>query len=144
LRKSQRRFELRVNTAFTAVMRACADPKRPHGWIDESFVDAYTELHRLGWAHSIETWHDDELVGGLYGVGIGGLFAGESMFHHATDASKVALLNTVELLNAGNSVLFDVQWVTPHLESLGAVPMPRREYVKVLHQAAELPGPIWP
>ncbi len=144
LRKSQRRFELRVNTAFVDVMRACADPTRPHGWIDESFVDAYTELHRLGWAHSVETWRDGELVGGLYGVSIGGLFAGESMFHHATDASKVAVLNTVELLNAGSSVLFDVQWVTPHLESLGAVPMPRGEYVKVLRQAAMLPGPIWP
>jgi leucyl/phenylalanyl-tRNA--protein transferase len=144
LRRSQRRFELRVNTEFTAVMRACADPKRPHGWIDDSFVDAYEALHRLGWAHSIETWHGGALVGGLYGVGIGGLFAGESMFHHATDASKVALLNCVELLTAGGAALLDVQWVTPHLESLGAVPMPRREYVKVLRQATSLPGPAWP
>jgi leucyl/phenylalanyl-tRNA--protein transferase len=144
LLRSQRRFELRINTAFTRVMRACADPDRPHGWIDESFVDAYRDLHRLGWAHSIESWHDDQLVGGLYGIGIGGFFAGESMFHHATDASKVALLNCVELLNTGGAALFDVQWVTPHLESLGAVPMPRREYLRVLKAATRLPGPTWP
>ena len=144
LRRSQRRFELRVNTSFEAVMRACADPKRPHGWIDESFVAAYCELHRLGWAHSIETWHGDELVGGLYGVSIGGLFAGESMFHRATDASKVALVNTVELLDAGGAELFDVQWVTPHLESLGAVEMRRAEYVRRLAEALERPGPTWP
>jgi leucyl/phenylalanyl-tRNA--protein transferase len=144
LRRSQRRFELRVNTAFEAVMRACADPSRPHGWIDESFVEAYGELHRLGWAHSIETWHHDELVGGLYGVSIGALFAGESMFHHATDASKVALLNSVELLRAGGVVLFDVQWVTPHLESLGAVEMPRSEYVRRASDAVRRAGPEWP
>lgn len=144
LRRSQRRFELRINTSFEAVMRACADPIRPHGWIDESFVAAYGELHRLGWAHSVETWHDDELVGGLYGVSVGGFFAGESMFHTATDASKVALLNCVELLQAGGAGLFDVQWVTPHLESLGAVPMPRRVYVPRLATALALAGPTWP
>jgi leucyl/phenylalanyl-tRNA--protein transferase len=144
LRKSQRRFELRVNTAFEAVMRACADPKRPHGWIDESFVSAYVMLHRLGWAHSVETWHDDELVGGLYGIAIGGFFAGESMFHRSTDASKVALLNTVELLNAGGVTLFDVQWVTPHLESMGATPLRRRTYLARLRDALTRPGPTWP
>ncbi|MGZ4757290.1 MAG: leucyl/phenylalanyl-tRNA--protein transferase [Acidimicrobiia bacterium] len=144
LRRSQRRFELRVNTSFEAVMRACADPDRPHGWIDESFVAAYGALHRLGWAHSIETWRDEELVGGLYGVAIGGFFAGESMFHRATDASKVALLNCVELLRAGEAVLFDVQWVTPHLASLGARPMPRHEYLRRLADALALPGPTWP
>lgn len=144
LRKSQRRFELRVNTEFEAVMRACADPRRPHGWIDDSFVDAYVALHELGWAHSIETWHEDELVGGLYGVGIGGLFAGESMYHRATDASKVALLNAVELLVAGGATLFDVQWVTPHLESLGAVGIARSAYLRRLEQALALAGPTWP
>ncbi|MGZ7019002.1 MAG: leucyl/phenylalanyl-tRNA--protein transferase [Acidimicrobiia bacterium] len=144
LRRSQRRFELRVNTEFEAVMRACADPSRPHGWIDESFVEAYRELHRLGWAHSIETWHEGELVGGLYGLAIGGFFAGESMFHHATDASKVALLNCVELLQAGDATLFDVQWVTPHLESLGARPMARSEYLERLRHALARPGPSWP
>jgi len=144
LRRSQRRFELRVNTAFEAVMRACADPARPHGWIDESFVAAYGNLHRLGWAHSVETWRDGELVGGLYGVAIGGFFAGESMFHRASDASKVALLNCVELLNAGDAAMFDVQWVTPHLESLGAVPIRRDDYVKRLAEAVARRGPIWP
>ena len=144
LRRSQRRFELRVNTAFEPVMRACADPARPHGWIDESFVQAYGDLHRLGWAHSVETWHEGELVGGLYGIAIGGFFAGESMFHHATDASKVALLNCVELLNAGRAALFDVQWVTPHLESLGARPMARPEYLDRLARALVLVGPAWP
>ncbi len=144
LRRSQRRFQLRVDTVFESVMRACADPARPHGWIDESFVAAYCELHRLGWAHSVETWHEGELVGGLYGVAAGGFFAGESMFHRVTDASKVALLNCVELLVAGGAALFDVQWVTPHLESLGAVPMPRREYLRRLADALALAGPVWP
>ena len=144
LRRSQRRYELRINTAFEAIMHACADPVRPHGWIDDSFVAAYGALHQLGWAHSIETWHEGELVGGLYGVSIGGLFAGESMFHRATDASKVALLNAVELLAAGGATLFDVQWVTPHLESLGAVGIPRSEYLRRAATAIELPGPTWP
>jgi leucyl/phenylalanyl-tRNA---protein transferase len=144
LRRSQRRFELRVNTAFEPVMRACADPGRPHGWIDDSFVEAYRTLHELGWAHSIETWRGDELVGGLYGVAIGGLFAGESMFHRETDASKVALVNTVELLVAGGATLFDVQWVTPHLESLGAEGIARAEYLRRAEQAVALPGPTWP
>ncbi len=144
LRRSHRRFELRVNTAFEAVMRACADPRRPHGWIDESFVAAYATLHELGWAHSIETWHDGALVGGLYGVAIGGLFAGESMFHRATDASKVAVLNTVDILRAGGATVFDVQWVTPHLESLGAVGIERSEYLRRAASALALPGPSWP
>jgi leucyl/phenylalanyl-tRNA--protein transferase len=144
LRRSQRRFELRVDTAFEAVMRACADPARPHGWIDESFVEAYVVLHRLGWAHSVETWRDGDLVGGLYGVAIGGLFAGESMFHRASDASKVALLNTVEILRAGGATLFDVQWVTPHLESLGAAEMARRQYVREAADAIARPVAPWP
>jgi leucyl/phenylalanyl-tRNA---protein transferase len=144
LRRSQRRFELRVNTEFETVMRACADPRRPHGWIDDSFVAAYVALHELGWAHSIETWYEGELVGGLYGVAIGGLFAGESMYHRASDASKVALLNTVELLAAGGATLFDVQWVTPHLQSLGAVELPRPEYLRRVEAAIALPGPSWP
>jgi len=144
LRRSQRRYELRINTAFEAVMRACADPVRPHGWIDDSFVAAYVALHHLGWAHSIETWHEGELVGGLYGVSIGGLFAGESMFHHATDASKVALLNAVELLAAGGATLFDVQWVTPHRESLGAIAIARSEYLRRAAAAVDLSEPTWP
>lgn len=144
LRRSIGRFEIRVDTAFEAVMRACADPRRPDGWIDESFLTAYCELHALGWAHSVETWRDGELVGGLYGMGIGGLFAGESMFHRATDASKVALVALVERLRAGGTRLLDVQWVTPHLESLGAVGIPRPEYLRRLAVALAEPGPDWP
>ena len=96
---------------------------------------AYTRLHELGWAHSVETWHDDRLVGGLYGLRIGGLFAGESMFHAATDASKVACRATVELLRIDGARLFDVQWTTPHLRTLGAVDVTRAEYLRLLADA---------
>jgi len=144
LRRSIGRFEIRVDTCFEAVMRACADPRRPDGWIDESFVAAYSELHSRGWAHSVEAWRDDELVGGLYGIGIGGLFAGESMFHRATDASKVALVALVDRLRAGGASLLDVQWVTPHLASLGAVDIPRGDYLERLVAALGEPGPDWP
>jgi leucyl/phenylalanyl-tRNA--protein transferase len=135
LRPARSRFEIRVDTSFEAVMRACADPRRPHGWIDETFVYAYTRLHELGWAHSVEAWSDGELAGGLYGLRIGGLFAGESMFHRVTDASKVACWATVELLRMDGAVLFDVQWTTPHLSTLGAVDLPRREYLRRLARA---------
>jgi leucyl/phenylalanyl-tRNA--protein transferase len=139
LRRSRRRFRITVDTAFETVMRACADPRRPAGWIDESFVDAYCRLHDLGWAHSIETWHGDRLAGGVYGLAIGGLFAGESMFHHVTDASKVALVALVERLRAGGGTLLDVQWTTPHLESLGAVDMTRRAYLERARRAVRGP-----
>jgi leucyl/phenylalanyl-tRNA--protein transferase len=132
LRSAISRFEVRIDTAFEAVMRGCADPSRPHGWIDESFVDAYVRLHQLGWGHSVETWQAGELVGGLYGLRIGGLFAGESMFHRVTDASKVACWAAVELLRLDGAGLFDVQWSTPHLESLGAVDVSRAEYLDAL------------
>ncbi len=135
LRRAIPRFEVRVNTAFVAVMRGCADRRRPHGWIDESFVDAYTRLHELGHAHSVEVWQADALAGGLYGVRIGGLFAGESMFHRVTDASKVACWATVELLRLDGAALFDVQWTTPHLLSLGAVDIGRDEYLRRLQRA---------
>ncbi len=144
LRRSCRHFEIRVDTAFEAVMRACADPRRPAGWIDEPFVAAYTRLHELGWAHSVEAWTwgasgRDELAGGLYGVAIGGLFAGESMFHRRTDASKVALVALVERLLDGGGVLLDVQWSTPHLESLGAVEIARVDYLERLAAAVDRP-----
>jgi leucyl/phenylalanyl-tRNA--protein transferase len=149
LRRSQRRFEIRVDTAFEDVMRGCADPKRPHGWIDKKFITAYTELHRLGWAHSVETWQvgeqgggdrgRDELVGGLYGVAIGGLFAAESKFHRVTDASKVAVVALVDLMRAGGGTLLDVQWTTPHLASLGAVDVPRARYLELLADAVAAP-----
>ena len=135
LRRAIARFELRVNTAFVAVMAGCADRRRPHGWIDSAFVAAYTRLHELGWAHSVETWRDGELVGGLYGVRIGRFFAGESMFYRETDASKVACWATVALLALDGAALFDVQWLTPHLASLGAVEMTRDEYLARLQSA---------
>ena len=135
LRAAIPRFEVRVNTSFETVMRECGDPRRAHGWIDDSFVAAYSRLHELGWTHSVEAWRDGELAGALYGVRIGGLFAGESMFHRVTDASKVACWATVELLRADGATLFDVQWTTPHLESLGAVDVSRRRYLRLLRAA---------
>lgn len=137
LRRSRRRFEVRVDTAFAAVMHECADPRRPHGWIDESFVAAYTRLHELGYAHSVETWQDDRLVGGVYGVRIGRFFAGESMFHRVTDASKVALWVAADLLRLDGVTLFDVQWTTPHLRSLGAIDLTRDEYLRLLASAVD-------
>lgn len=139
LRQSCHRFETRFDTAFREVMEACGDPRRPHGWINAAFVDAYCELHRLGWAHSIEIWRDDRLVGGLYGLRIGAFFAGESMFHHERDASKVAMVRTVEWLRATGGRLFDVQWTTDHLISMGAVDVSRSEYLRLL-AAALAPG----
>jgi leucyl/phenylalanyl-tRNA--protein transferase len=132
LRKSCRRYEVRVDTRFREVMLRCGDPARPHGWITPAFVDAYERLFDLGWVHSVETYLDDELVGGLYGVHVGGLFAGESMFSSATDASKVALVALVDLLRAAGVTLLDVQWATPHLVSLGAVEVPRDHYLERL------------
>jgi leucyl/phenylalanyl-tRNA--protein transferase len=139
LRKSCARFEVRVDTAFDAVVEACADPTRAGRWITDEIATAYGRLHRLGWAHSVETWRDGRLVGGLYGVGIGGLFAGESMFHHETDASKVALVGLVERLRARGAALLDVQWATPHLRSLGVVEVPQATYLGLLADA--LPRP---
>jgi leucyl/phenylalanyl-tRNA--protein transferase len=140
LRRSLRRFVVRTDSAFTSVMVRCADPRRPHGWITRPFVDAYTGLHDLGWAHSVEAWHDDTLVGGLYGVAVGGLFAGESMFQTETDASKVALVHLLSMLRRYDYRLLDVQWVTPHLASLGAVEVPRAEYLERLAGALDAPG----
>jgi leucyl/phenylalanyl-tRNA--protein transferase len=142
LRRSLRTFEVRVDTACAAVIEACGDPRRPSGWIDPAIKKAYTELHRLGWVHSVETWRDGRLVGGLYGVSIGGLFAGESMFHHVTDASKAALVALVELLrDPVEPRLLDVQWLTPHLASLGAVEIPRQTYLRRLADVLEAAVP---
>jgi leucyl/phenylalanyl-tRNA--protein transferase len=140
LRRSRRRFVIRFDTAFDAVVTACADARRPGGWITGDIAAAYGELHRLGWAHSVEAWSGDgRLVGGLYGVGIGGLFAGESMFHTETDASKVALVALVDRLQAGGATLLDVQWSTPHLASLGVVEISRADYLARLAHAITLP-----
>jgi leucyl/phenylalanyl-tRNA--protein transferase len=150
LRRSCARYEIRVDTAFSEVIAACADPGRPHGWITGAIEHAYTQLHQLGWAHSVEAWSPDgELAGGLYGVAIGGLFAGESMFHRRRDASKVALVGLVERLldegdagnDGGRDRLLDVQWVTPHLASLGAVAISRTHYLARLQRALDRPLP---
>lgn len=131
------RFEVRVDTAFREVMEACAAPAPGRGetWISPEFVDAYAALHRAGLAHSVETWREGELVGGLYGVAVRGLFAGESMFSRATDASKVALVHLVERLRAGGFVLLDTQFVTSHLARFGAVEIPRARYRELLARA---------
>jgi leucyl/phenylalanyl-tRNA--protein transferase len=131
------RFAVRFDTAFDAVIAGCAD--RDEGtWITDEMRAAYGELHRLGHAHSAEAWHDGRLAGGIYGVTVGGLFAGESMFTRIRDASKVALVALVEHLRAGGYVLFDVQFLTDHTERLGAVEVPRREYLDRLARAIEL------
>lgn len=135
LRRSLRRFEVRWDTDFRGVMEACRSPDRPGHWITADFVDAYERLFSLGWAHTVETYVDDALVGGLYGVRIDGLFAGESMFHRATDASKVALVCLVEWLRETDAELLDVQWATDHLVSLGAVEVPRPTYLRMLGRA---------
>ncbi len=143
LRQAVRRMEIRVDTAFPEVIEACADPARDSGWIDEPVVEAYTALHRLGWAHSVEAWQGGELVGGLYGVAIGGFFAGESMFHRVRDASKVALVGLVDLLRDEHADrrLVDVQWQTPHLASLGVVTVARPAYLELLEDALDVPLP---
>lgn len=144
LRRSIEKYDVTVDGAFEAVVEGCADPRRPHGWITEDIRHAYVELHRLGWAHSVETWVGEELAGGLYGVAIGGAFFGESMFHRRRDASKVALVHLVRLLSEGGATLLDVQWVTDHLESLGAVPLSRSAYLEMLGSALRRPLPaIW-
>ena len=143
LRRSARDFEIRIDTAFDEVVAECGSPQRADGWITPEFARAYGRLHRLGWAHSVEAWRDGRLAGGLYGVSIGGLFAGESMFHRERDASKVALLALVEVLRdqyADQRVL-DVQWQTPHLASLGVVRRPRAEYLESLERCRHIPLP---
>jgi leucyl/phenylalanyl-tRNA--protein transferase len=130
-------FSIRINTAFEAVMRACAD--REETWINEEIIESYTALHRAGFAHSVEAWRDGELAGGLYGVTLGGAFFGESMFHTVTDASKVALHALVERLRERGFSLLDTQWTTPHLATFGAVEIPRREYLCQLDESLQQP-----
>lgn len=139
LRRSLRRFAVAFDTRFAEVVTACADPRRPGAWIDPAIHDAYVRLHELGWAHSIEVVDTDtgDLAGGLYGVRIDGLFAGESMFHRATDASKVALVHLVDWLRGTGGQLLDVQWSTPHLASLGVIDVPRTDYLQLLALAVE-------
>ncbi len=141
LRRTARRFEIRVDTAFEATIDACRTTPRPGGWITGAIRDAYVELHRLGWAHSVESWRSGRLVGGLYGVAIGGLFAGESMFHTESDASKAALVGLVSRLDDGVDRLVDVQWCTPHLASLGASELSRAAYLERLRAVIDRPLP---
>lgn len=144
LRRSRRRYSVRVDTAFDEVVATCAVAGRPGAWITSDIRAAYGRLHELGWAHSVEAWTaEGRLAGGLYGVAVGGLFAGESMFSLATDASKVALVGLVERL-VGDAVpgrLLDVQWCTQHLASLGCVQISRRRYLAALQRALLLPLP---
>jgi leucyl/phenylalanyl-tRNA---protein transferase len=152
LKKSAKRYGTTVDLAFEEVIAACAHrPEDEYPWITDEVREAYVRLHDLGWAHSVETWVSDadglnrELVGGLYGVAIGGMFAGESMFSRRSDASKVALVALVEVLRGDGSDssdrILDVQWVTPHLTSLGAIPVPRKDYLARLDRALRLPLP---
>jgi leucyl/phenylalanyl-tRNA---protein transferase len=141
MRRSARRYEIRVDTCFSRVIRGCADPSRDDGWISEDVIAAFTRLHELGWAHSVEVFdRDGQLAGGLYGVRVEGLFAGESMFHRERDASKVALMALVELMQTSGMALLDVQWCTDHLASLGAVAIARQEYLARLADAVATSG----
>jgi leucyl/phenylalanyl-tRNA--protein transferase len=139
LRKSARQFTCTVNDDFVGVMTKCATTHTDGNWINDEFITAYTRLHRLGHAHSVEVWNDNhELVGGVYGVRINQFFAGESMFHTETDASKVALSHLVQLMTLDGMTLFDVQWLTDHLESLGGIAIPRSDYLhRLTHAVAE-------
>ena len=140
LRRTRRRFEIRVDSAFAAVVDGCADPRRDGGWITPAIRAAYVRLHELGHAHSVEAWDAGGLAGGLYGVRIGRLFAAESMFHRATDASKAALVALAERMGrAGADSLIDVQWLTPHLASLGAREIPRAEYLRRIAALVDAP-----
>lgn len=139
MRRSAKRYRCTIDESFEEVITACAEVSRGGKWINEDMISAYRALHALGWAHSVETWLDDELVGGLYGVRIDRFFAGESMFHTETDASKVALMHLVDTMRQEDMTLLDVQWVTPHLASLGAIELPRDAY---LHRLAAAIDPI--
>ena len=137
MRRSAKRFRCTIDECFDDVITACAQIPRKGQWINDEMVAAYRRLHQLGWAHSVEVWHGDELVGGLYGVRIDRFFAGESMFHTKTDASKVALMHLVDTMRSTDMMLLDVQWVTPHLASLGAVEIPRDAYLRRLAAAID-------
>jgi leucyl/phenylalanyl-tRNA---protein transferase len=145
----RRPFELRTDTCFERVMRACAESRhgRRDTWLDDRLIAAYTELHAHGFAHSVEAWREDRLVGGLYGVHIGGAFFGESMFSRpeagGTDASKICLMQLVEWLRAGGFSLLDTQFATAHLARFGCVEIPRERYMALLADALERPG-RWP
>jgi leucyl/phenylalanyl-tRNA--protein transferase len=139
LRRLSRRkiFEIKIDTDFSEVIEACA--KREDTWINREIIESYIRLHELGHAHSVETWREGDLAGGLYGVAVGGAFFGESMFHRVTDASKIALVALVEHLRARKFALLDMQWLTPHLKQFGGVEISRNHYLHLLRRAVELP-----
>jgi len=143
LRRSLRRFEVRVDTAFADVVAGCADPSREGAWITADVAAAYQRLHALGWAHSVEVFEDGELAGGLYGISIGGLFAAESKFHRTTDASKAAVVALAGVMTSDGveGRLVDVQWRTEHLATLGVQAVPRGRYLRLLGAALALPVP---
>jgi leucyl/phenylalanyl-tRNA--protein transferase len=132
----QQRFEVRIDTRFADVMRACA--VRDETWITPEILDSYIELHRLGYAHSVEAWRAGRLAGGLYGVALRGAFFGESMFHEDADASKVALCALIDRLRARGYTLLDIQWVTPHLSQFGAMEVRRKKYLKLLEESLKV------
>lgn len=132
------KFRVTIDRQFEAVMRACGETRPDGTWVTDEMIAAYSRLHREGHAHSVEVWHGDALAGGIYGVAIGGLFAGESMFHTVTDASKVALAALVEHLKKQGYVLFDVQMKTEHTERMGAVEITRDSYLARLHDAVAM------
>jgi leucyl/phenylalanyl-tRNA--protein transferase len=136
----QNRFEIRLDSCFSEVMIACAAPGkgREHTWISDEFVNVYSQLHRLGFAHCVEVWRDEKLVGGLYGVSLGGLFAGESMFSREMNASQVALVSLTNHLRSRGFVLHDVQFMTPHLKRFGALEIKRVEYQERLAKAIKV------
>ncbi len=144
LRKTIRRgaHEIRIDSAFERVIRSCAEaaPDRPQTWLNPELIELYVELHRRGHAHSVEVWQDGRLVGGLYGLAIGAAFFGESMFSRVADASKIALVDLVERLNAGGFVLLDTQFITEHLRRFGAIEISRAGYIARLRQALALPA----
>jgi leucyl/phenylalanyl-tRNA--protein transferase len=143
LRRSAARYEVRFDTCFDRIICACANPSRPDGWINADFIAAYTKLYQLGWAHSVEVFdRSGQLAGGLYGVRIDGLFSGESMFHLQRDASKVALVTLVDLMRDRGMSLLDVQWCTEHLASLGAIAVPRTEYLARVADALTVPAAV--
>lgn len=132
----KRKFELKINTEFRRVMEECA--ARDQTWISDEIINAYVQLHERGFAHSVESWQGGELVGGLYGVSIGGAFFGESMFSRSRDASKVALATLVDRLRSRNFILLDTQFMTEHLQQFGTVDISRTKYLKILERAIRL------
>jgi leucyl/phenylalanyl-tRNA---protein transferase len=139
LRRALRKhfFEVKIDNAFLDVINACA--RREDTWINREIIESYTRLHELGYAHSVEAWREGKLVGGLYGVAVGGAFFGESMFHQVTDASKIALVALVQHLRVRKFVLLDTQWLTPHLQQFGGIEISRNHYLRLLRGAVELP-----